>query len=369
MRRYSEEGKRFAVNRNLSRFRLSHAWASLHFRFPVRFMPAISQAVLSRAVLNAIQQSGFLGIPIRSPTHHPRRFAVSGQNTEAFSLSVYIWTLTFGGRKNLPNEYRIQMTSVSSPLNIPSDGPVVLLGYEPELKLFAGFDLGRHGTFSTGSPSVQLDREILKEAETGGLSFHRKSNDEIAIGIRPDQLVAYVLNAAALHRYGRESRVLRLLRRGTALDSIPETSLELLSPPRRRIVETIGRLSRNASFRRTVMFAYGNTCAVTRVQLELVDAAHILPVGAPGSPDHVTNGIALSPTYHRAFDAKLIYLDEDYRMQLNPLRTAELATLNLQSGIETFKAPLGKILLPPDKNQWPRVELIRKANKFRGIAK
>ncbi len=29
MRRYSEEGKRFAVNRNLSRFRLSHAWGSL----------------------------------------------------------------------------------------------------------------------------------------------------------------------------------------------------------------------------------------------------------------------------------------------------------------------------------------------------
>ena len=29
VRRYSEEGKRFAVNRNLSRFRLSHAWGSL----------------------------------------------------------------------------------------------------------------------------------------------------------------------------------------------------------------------------------------------------------------------------------------------------------------------------------------------------
>ena len=29
VRRYSEEGKRFAVNGNLSRFRLSHAWGSL----------------------------------------------------------------------------------------------------------------------------------------------------------------------------------------------------------------------------------------------------------------------------------------------------------------------------------------------------
>ena len=32
VRRYSEEGKRFAVNRNLSRFRLSHAWGSLQPR-------------------------------------------------------------------------------------------------------------------------------------------------------------------------------------------------------------------------------------------------------------------------------------------------------------------------------------------------
>ena len=332
-------------------------------------MPAISQTVLAAAVLDAIQQAGFSGILVNSATDRPRRFAVSGQNIEAFSISVYIWTLTFGGRKNLPNEYRIQMTSVSSPLTTPSDGPVVLLGYEPELRLFVGFDWDRHSTFATGSPSVQIDREVLKEAETGGLSFHRKSNEEIAVGIRADQLIAYVLNSRALHQYGRESKVFKLLRRGTALDAISESELKPLSAKRRRIVETIRRLSRDTSFRRTVMFAYGNTCAVTRVQLQLVDAAHILPVGAPGSHDHVTNGLALSPTYHRAFDAKLIYLDEDFRMRLNPLRAAELAALDLQGGIESFKAPLGRILLPPDKNQWPRVELIRKANRFRRISR
>ena len=33
VRRYSEEGKRFAVNGNLSRFRLSHAWGSLQTAF------------------------------------------------------------------------------------------------------------------------------------------------------------------------------------------------------------------------------------------------------------------------------------------------------------------------------------------------
>jgi len=56
--------------------------------------------------------------------------------------------------------------------------------------------------------------------------------------------------------------------------------------------------------------AFMPRCAVTRIQLRLVEAAHILPVGAPGSIDHVCNGLALSPTFHRAFDDALIYLDK-----------------------------------------------------------
>lgn len=141
-------------------------------------MPAVPPAVLEQAVLDGIQQSGFSGFPVRSSSHHPRRFAVVGPNHQSFTLSVYLWTLTFGGRPSLPAEYRIQMTSVSSPLSVEGDGPTVLLGYEPNLKLFAGFDLTQHKTFAPGSPSVQVDLESVKEAELIGLSFHRKTNDE-----------------------------------------------------------------------------------------------------------------------------------------------------------------------------------------------
>jgi len=54
------------------------------------------------------------------------------------------------------------------------------------------------------------------------------------------------------------------------------------------------------------------------MQLRLVDAAHILPVHTEETIDDVRNGIALSPTYHRAFDGGLIYLDENYAMRINP---------------------------------------------------
>lgn len=106
---------------------------------------------------------------------------------------------------------------------------------------------------------------------------------------------------------------------------------------------------------------------MTRVQLKLVDVAHILPVGAPGSDDVVRNGIALSPTYHRAYDNGLIFLDDDLRMRMNPAKEADLANLRLIGGIDSFRRPFGRIHLPPDRRQWPGTTFIARANRFRQI--
>lgn len=328
-------------------------------------MPAIAPEALIAAITNAISESGYIGQVVSPARRQPRLFAVTSQDTLQ-TLMVYAWTLTFGGRPSLANEYRIQMTSVRSPLQIGKDGPTVLIGYEPMLNLFAGFDLQRHMTFTAGSPSVQIDIEALRRAEVKGLSFHRKSNDEIAVGIRPDMFMAYAMNAEVLHRYGRNANVLRLLNQ--AVHQVPsQQEVASLPAKRRRIVTEVSRLSREAGFKRKVLFAYGNRCAVTRTQLRLVDAAHILPVGAPGSTDHVRNGIALSPTYHRAFDAGLIYLDEQCQMRLNDGQAHLLAQMNLAGGIKLFREPLGQIFLPPDTNQHPSSGFIRRANRFRRV--
>jgi len=216
---------------------------------------------------------------------------------------------------------------------------------------------------------VQIDIAELRRAEAEGLSFHRKSNEEIAIGIRPDMFLAYCLNASSLHRYGREASTLRLLNQATHLAEPRTREIELLSLPRQRIVREVSRLARLASFRQQVSFAYGNRCAVTRTQLRLVEAAHILPVGADGSIDHVRNGLALSPTYHRAYDAGLIYLNEQAEMCLNESQLNTLERLDLGLGVAGFREPLGPIFLPPDPNQHPSIDFIRRANRFRQIAR
>lgn len=298
---------------------------------------------------------------------HPRKFAISGPEGP-LNLWVYAWTLTPGGRPQLKNEYRIQMTSVSSPLDLNPDGPTILIGYEPNLNMFAGFDIHLHRTFTSGSPSVQVNIESINKALQDGLAFHRKENNEITVAIRPDHFMTYVRNAENLHRSAKQRATLNLLTKASSLTPVKDTDLSSLTIERRRLVQTISRVSRGANFRQQVLNAYGHRCAITRIQLQLVEAAHILPVPAPHSVDHVRNGIALSPTYHRAFDSGLIYLGTDLTMRINPAKETQLKKLELAAGLPDFKRSLGKIHLPPDKNQWPDLEFIKRANRYRDVS-
>lgn len=331
-------------------------------------MPAVSPKIIVNELIEAIQQSGGVASYISENVKtHPRKFNI-GHAGNMFSLWVYVWTLTPGGRPSLPDEYRIQMTSAAAPLQANPDGLTVLLGYYPDLKIFAGFDLMKHKIFTPGSPSVQIDISAIHSALQNGLSFWAKENDEIAIGVRPDQFLTYCLNAEKLHLYGAEPKIADLLTRSVELQGISEQDISTLPADRKLIVQTISRYSRDANFRKIVLIAYDNRCAVTRIQLRLVDAAHILPVPSGDSSDHVTNGLALSPTFHRAYDNCLIYLDELYVMRLNAEKFSGLHESNLDGGIGFIQSYLGKkIHLPMDVNQRPSSAYIKMANKHRRI--
>ena len=330
-------------------------------------MPAVSPTKLVDAILHAIQKSGGTGFYMSERlATHPREFLIQyGEDT--ISLWVYIWTLTPGGRPSLPDEYRIQMTSVSSPLSTNPSGHTVLLGYHADSDMFAGFDIDRHRTFTAGSPSVQVDIGTIHTAAGDGLAFSRKDNQEIAVGIRPDQFLNYVFKATSLHRHGGDLPTYDLLLRASQLEDIKPQEIVLLTQERQKIVESISRYARESRFRQQVMEAYGSRCAVTRAQLNLVDAAHIVPVKAQGTDD-VSNGIALSPTIHRAYDNSLIYLDKEYYMRLNEQKASELKNQRLDDGLDDLRGHLNsQIHLPANRAQWPNPELIEMANKLRRI--
>ncbi len=297
---------------------------------------------------------------------HPHRFQIAAGEM-SFPVWIYIWTLTHGGGAARPrDEFRIQLTSVTPPLPENPDGPTLLLGYDPGTKCFAGFDLRKHTNFSPKSPSIQININALRDAVRDGFAFSRKSNDEIAIGFRPDNILSYSLNAEDLHDSGADAYVSDLLTKATRFEAVTEEEVATVPEERRRVIAKISRLARDSDFRRKVTVAYDHKCAVTGLQLRLIEAAHILPVGADGSTDEVTNGICLSPTYHRAYDRGLIYLTEDRRMVISAPKKRDLVRLGLGGGLPEFEAHLNReVFLPPDRRQWPSVEFIRRANAFR----
>ncbi|AMS42656.1 restriction endonuclease [Aminobacter sp. Y103A] len=82
------------------------------------------------------------------------------------------------------------------------------------------------------------------------------------------------------------------------------------------------RIVRDRVFRKIVLRAYDERCAITGLKLingggrAEVAAAHIRPVEADG-PDVVSNGIALSGTAHWMFDRGLISLSDDLEILIS----------------------------------------------------
>ncbi len=85
---------------------------------------------------------------------------------------------------------------------------------------------------------------------------------------------------------------------------------------RERVQALTNRVVRDRVFRRVVLRAYDERCAVTGLKLingggrAEVDAAHIRPVENNG-PDIINNGLALSGTAHWMFDRGLIGVSDD----------------------------------------------------------
>lgn len=109
---------------------------------------------------------------------------------------------------------------------------------------------------------------------------------------------------------------------------------------------------RGAAFKRKVPQLYGQRCAVTglRVQSErrasLIDACHIVP-WADSFDDTISNGIALCPNMHRAFDRGLISIASDHTLLV-------ASDLRENESVYAIRPFAGKpLLLPTDRAHWP----------------
>jgi putative restriction endonuclease len=109
---------------------------------------------------------------------------------------------------------------------------------------------------------------------------------------------------------------------------------------------------RGSIFKREIPRIYHYACCISGMKIHsmipvtLVDACHIVPFSR-SYDDTISNGIALCPNLHRAFDRGLITIDPDYRVRVSGEFTEERS-------IYSIRALQGhKILLPVDKKYFP----------------
>jgi putative restriction endonuclease len=152
-------------------------------------------------------------------------------------------------------------------------------------------------------------------------------------------------------------------------DFLPRTDQDLTQPgfqdaqtpfehasKRDRVSQLTNRVVRDRNFRKTVLRAYDERCAITGLRLingggrAEVEAAHIKPVEYDG-PDIVSNGLALSGTAHWMFDRGLVGLADDLTILVS-------RQSNNPSAVETMINASGKLLAPVRLANRPRAEFL-----------
>lgn len=110
---------------------------------------------------------------------------------------------------------------------------------------------------------------------------------------------------------------------------------------------------RNNVFKKEVPKIYDNTCCISGMRVDsidnisMIDACHIIPFSESYN-DTITNGIALCPNLHRAFDRGMISISDNYKVILkNNFIEPNRSSYNLKQfdGI--------KILLPENPMYFP----------------
>lgn len=110
---------------------------------------------------------------------------------------------------------------------------------------------------------------------------------------------------------------------------------------------------RSNVFKREVIKIYDNTCCITGLRIDttinasILDACHIVPFSISHN-DTITNGFALCPNMHRAFDRGLISIDDNYCVITSKVFTEPKKSVYSLSQFEGQQ-----ILLPCEKRFYP----------------
>lgn len=334
-------------------------------------MSKLPKEELLEHVLKAIEESGG-GYRVVRETHPFILYIYSREDSDRFR--IYIWNITHGGYPRAANEFRIQITLPGDEkIEVARPFKTLLLGYDSRFKVFAGYNAARY-TEAGASPSLQIKEEFLAQAAKDGFALQAKEKDdegnvtEVAAAFSPEQFLNYAFSLDAYHRQVISAKEWGVVQRA-ASEMLSDDDLSILPEERKRAVKTFNQLVRDKRFAKNVLIAYGHKCAICRVQLKLVEAAHIVPVKDNGT-DEVMNGIALCANHHKAFDDALILLRLDGKLMMNDKKTRELRVRSRHGGLQGFidgLNPASPVAVPADPKYRPKKEYVEERLRLEGF--
>ncbi|TGE26457.1 HNH endonuclease [Hymenobacter metallicola] len=187
--------------------------------------------------------------------------------------------------------------------------------------------------------------------------------DEPLWQLLQDQATRHIFRDTLLARYFPQTRF--RYRPSAGPDTLQVLGQQMLQEPAAvyqthlNLADEVETAVRSAVFKREVLRVYNYTCAISGLQListsttapaPLLDACHIVPWSI-SHDDTIGNGLALTPTLHRAFDRHLIRIDQDYRVHV----AGSFRELRGQEhGLQQFEGQ--QLRLPERPEWWPRKE-------------
>lgn len=324
----------------------------------------LSKDQLLERVVGAIKMSG--GIPLVERHEHPFLITAAAAGS-AQALCIYAWNLSPGGPEGVrpTGEYRIQLTGVAS-IDVLPGRKTLLLGWDETRQVFVAFDPARHAAFGA-SPSIQIPSSMMGQATQSGTALHRRTNGEVCLAFTPPEFLRYVRVSNEFHGLSDPD-----IGGGIVEAAVRSSRRRVTRPPprdapteRERAVHIVESWLRDAAFREGVMRAYHYRCSVCQLDEQLPQAAHIVPVRAPGSVDLVTNGVSLCPNHHSAYDLALLGIAPDYRVAISPQVMAGSPPLHPSTIDQLVKWDGQRILLPDDSQDWPSPDYLAEGLKLR----
>ncbi len=124
---------------------------------------------------------------------------------------------------------------------------------------------------------------------------------------------------------------------------------------------------RSNIFKREIPKIYNYACCISELRIDsvinisMIDACHIIPFSESNN-DTASNGLALCPNLHRAFDRGLISIDEDFKV----LISTKFSENKTDYSLTQFRGK--QIQLPIEQRFYPSYENIRwhNLNIFKG---